>query len=283
MGVVDLFRPVSVLPRERVLEWLRNRHPDTFLLIDVRQPEEFARGHLPGALSIPVWELPERLETLDKGLPVIVYCRFGLRSRAAAGMMQRAGFTEIHTLEGGFEVWEGEKASGLPDQALVALSTDSTEKLIAAAWMLEDGTEKFYRKISAACTDPKVSVLFDQLALAESQHKKTLSALYEAFSGKGASSDFAPGVLGLAGDEAQRIEGGISFQEACAWAEGRDPLQLIEIAIAIETNAYDRCLALRRILADENMQRVLEILAGDERRHLKRLLEAYRELAEFTS
>lgn len=279
MGVIDYFKPVSSLPRDDARKWLRQRHPDDFLLLDVRQPEEFASSHLPGAMSVPIGELPDRIEELSRHLPVLVYCRFGLRSRAAAGMLQGAGFGDVYTLEGGFEGWEGETASDLPDQARAALSLDSPEELIASVWMMEDGTEKFYRKIADECSDSRIAELFQQLSMAEKSHKKTLAALYEAFSGKTSDLDFARCQPSKKGNEEQQVEGGMLFQDVCAWAQGRGPVELVDLAVAIETNAYDRCLAIRRCLEDQNLQRILEIVASDERRHLDRLLEVYAEIA----
>jgi len=68
-------------------------------LVDVRSPEEYARGHLPGAVNIPVQELDRRLA--DAG-PVdhelIVYCRSGHRSSRAAQILREHGFTKVHNL-----------------------------------------------------------------------------------------------------------------------------------------------------------------------------------------
>jgi rhodanese-related sulfurtransferase len=68
-------------------------------LVDVRSPTEFASGHLPGALNIPMGELAGRIgEVGAKERPVVVYCRSGARSASAAGLLKRAGFTSVHDL-----------------------------------------------------------------------------------------------------------------------------------------------------------------------------------------
>lgn len=62
------------------------------VLLDVRTREEFAGGHVRGAINIPVQELPTRLrEVGPPGTKVVVYCRSGGRSAAAAGMLRSAG------------------------------------------------------------------------------------------------------------------------------------------------------------------------------------------------
>jgi len=74
------------------------------LLLDVRSEAEYARGHLPGALNIPVQELAERTAEVGKaGREVVVYCRSGMRSARAARLLSDAGFA-AHDL-GGMGNW----------------------------------------------------------------------------------------------------------------------------------------------------------------------------------
>lgn len=279
MGVVDLFRPLALWTPETLRQWMRERHPEDYLLLDIRQSQEYAAGHLPGAISLPLWELPEHLRDLDLSRPVIVYCRFGLRSRAAAALLHGAGCREVATLEGGFLAWRGQVATGGVEQVIAALKMNSVEEFIAAAWLLEDGTEQFYQRVARWCEDRGVAALFAQLAKAEIQHKNTLAALFEAFQGKPAARDFARAALPCAGDTVL-VEGGVPLEDLCTWARDRSSLELVDLAVAIETNAYDRYLVLKRRLTDEHQQRVVEVLAGEERRHLQKLLAAYDELRE---
>ncbi len=68
-------------------------------LLDVRTPEEFAGGHLPGAVNIPVQALAARVRDLGAPhAPVVVYCRSGARSARAASMLRAAGFRAVHDL-----------------------------------------------------------------------------------------------------------------------------------------------------------------------------------------
>lgn len=71
------------------------------LLLDVRGPDEFAAGHLDGALNVPVDEIGQRLTELGpKEQPVAVYCRSGRRSAAAALLLRDAGFVRVTDLGG---------------------------------------------------------------------------------------------------------------------------------------------------------------------------------------
>lgn len=72
------------------------------LVVDVRTPGEFASGHHPRAVNIPVDEVDSRIaEFGDKAKPVVVYCQSGNRSGRAKRMLEAAGFTSV-TNAGGF-------------------------------------------------------------------------------------------------------------------------------------------------------------------------------------
>lgn len=81
-------------------------------LIDVRTPEEFANGHIAGSVNIAVEELGSRLAEVPEGQPIIVYCRSGNRSAAAARILVDAGYGPVYDL-GGIQSWVAE---GLPIQ-----------------------------------------------------------------------------------------------------------------------------------------------------------------------
>jgi rhodanese-related sulfurtransferase len=68
-------------------------------LVDVRTPGEFAAGHLPGAINIPLQQLDDRLAELrPKDSPVVLYCRSGNRSGSAARTLKSAGFGRVYDL-----------------------------------------------------------------------------------------------------------------------------------------------------------------------------------------
>ena len=77
------------------------------VLVDVRRPEEFAAGHLLGALNIEVTapDFGQRIAKLDNTKPTYVYCRSGARSATAAGQLTAAGFAQVSNLLGGVLDW----------------------------------------------------------------------------------------------------------------------------------------------------------------------------------
>jgi rhodanese-related sulfurtransferase len=81
----------SVLMRRRLPKLLE----EGAQLVDVRGPGEFAGGHAPGSVNIPLQEIAERASELDPGRPVIVCCASGTRSAMAAHRLRRQGFSRV--------------------------------------------------------------------------------------------------------------------------------------------------------------------------------------------
>ncbi|MFN4231592.1 rhodanese-like domain-containing protein [Thermus sp.] len=71
------------------------------VVVDVRTPQEFAEGHVPGAINLPVEAVAQWADTLPKDKPVYLYCRSGNRSRQAAEYLKRKGYANLYNLEGG--------------------------------------------------------------------------------------------------------------------------------------------------------------------------------------
>lgn len=66
-----------------------------FTVVDVRDPEEFAKGHIPGAVNIPVAVLASRSETLDKDKKIVIYCNSGGRSDNAYRKITKMAYRDI--------------------------------------------------------------------------------------------------------------------------------------------------------------------------------------------
>jgi rhodanese-related sulfurtransferase len=75
------------------------------LVVDVRTPQEYAQGHLKGAINIPLSDLPLQIGGLDQSRPILVYCQTGVRSAQAATMLVNASFTQVYDMEGGLTAW----------------------------------------------------------------------------------------------------------------------------------------------------------------------------------
>ena len=78
---------------------------EQLLVLDVRQPDEYAEGHVAGSTLIPLDQLALRLDELPKDRPIAVICRSGNRSGVATGMLLRDGFTAAN-VTGGMLAWQ---------------------------------------------------------------------------------------------------------------------------------------------------------------------------------
>ena len=78
-----------------------------FTLIDVREPEEYAAGHLPGAVPMPRGVLERDVETAvpDPDAPLVLYCGGGYRSALAAASLGDMGYTDVTSMGGGWRAW----------------------------------------------------------------------------------------------------------------------------------------------------------------------------------
>jgi hydroxyacylglutathione hydrolase len=87
---------------------LQKRTRDGVQVVDVRSPEEWRRGHLPGAIHIPLALLPERIRELDASAPIVMQCQGGGRSSIATSLLQSQGTLNVSNLAGGYDAWVAE-------------------------------------------------------------------------------------------------------------------------------------------------------------------------------
>ncbi|MBD7983737.1 rhodanese-like domain-containing protein [Sporosarcina sp. Sa2YVA2] len=80
---------------------------ETIHMIDVREADEVAEGMIDGAVHIPLGEIPERMEELDKATPYVIICRSGGRSGRATEFLNAEGY-DVTNMTGGMLAWSGE-------------------------------------------------------------------------------------------------------------------------------------------------------------------------------
>lgn len=78
----------------------------TVTIVDIRDPQTFAKGHMPTAKNINNQNAAEFIEHTDKEKPLIVVCYHGHSSQPAAQYFATQGFNEVYSMDGGFEVWK---------------------------------------------------------------------------------------------------------------------------------------------------------------------------------
>lgn len=87
---------------------------DEFILVDVREPEEFAIGRIPGSTLIPQRTVPERLHELSTADEIVVHCRSGVRSGNIVELMKQAGYRKVKNLVGGILRWSDDVDPSVP-------------------------------------------------------------------------------------------------------------------------------------------------------------------------
>jgi len=96
---------VPLMSQETLVERQARKESALFVL-DVRTPEEFATGHVPGAVNVPHDQLANRLADVPRDKDVVVYCRSGRRSQIATDILTMNGFKRVSHLEGDMIAWQ---------------------------------------------------------------------------------------------------------------------------------------------------------------------------------
>lgn len=95
---------VAPMSQEALLEH-QSSHPEHLYVLDVRTPQEYAEGHVPGAVNVPHDQLASRLAEVPKDKDMVLYCKSGRRAGIAADLLAAAGYTRLSHLEGDMPAW----------------------------------------------------------------------------------------------------------------------------------------------------------------------------------
>ena len=88
-------------------------NPQPFLL-DVREPHEFHYAHIEGSTLVPLNQIPQRFDELDRNREIVIICHHGIRSQQAANFLDHHGFEHILNLAGGIDAWSRECDASVP-------------------------------------------------------------------------------------------------------------------------------------------------------------------------
>jgi len=89
------------------LEQRLSQAPEDTIFIDVREPEEYASGHIEGMINMPLSSFSETYSQLPKDKEIVIICRSGNRSMQAAQLLREKGYTRIVNVDGGMLDWKG--------------------------------------------------------------------------------------------------------------------------------------------------------------------------------
>jgi rhodanese-related sulfurtransferase/rubrerythrin len=252
-----------------------------FLLLDVRQPEEYEDGHIPGAMLIPLGELEAREEELERGKKIITYCRSGHRSMAAAIALCGLGFKDILTLEGGILNWRHETIGGMPQaRPEFVIEAADVKDILMLAIKLEKGSLDFYLAAKEKAASPQAKKKFQMLANAENGHMQMLWERAIRLLGEGALLPLEKLKQEL---KVEHMEGGTEISPALAKMDEKfsNGMEALEIALEKEYVSYDFYKRTSVLVREPDAKTLLHELALEERNHadilLKRLSEIVRQ------
>jgi rhodanese-related sulfurtransferase/rubrerythrin len=246
---MEISRVVRAISPEQLREFMDAREEGTYSLVDVRQPEEYQREHLPGALLIPVPELETRLHELAAGQDVVFYCRSGARSSAAALIAQDSGLIRgsIFNLEGGITAWDGGSIGSMPRVEVFAGIRNAGDLLMKALEM-EKAAYILYATVRASTDRDMICELMDTLIGVEEAHAKVVYKYLAQYwtDGSGELPPFEQLFEMLNG---RILEGGLCVDELQPWIRGAlagECMELADLALEVELNAYDLYRTLAR-------------------------------------
>ena len=269
LGLKKRFTPVKSIDADETKTFIAEQAEGAYTLLDVRQPGEYESEHIPGAKLIPLPDLTDGHRQLDSLKPVIVYCRSGSRSLAAAQLLSGLGFNEIYNLEGGIMGWQGNKAAGPRELNLELVRGDETPvEMIALTYGMEMALGTVYREMAERSDDPELKSLLTMLADIENQHKKRLLEILAETDSPISDMDAYEAEL-----RPSILEGGFGLDDFIKENKSffGSVLGVLELAMMLETQALDLYLRFADKSADERTQKVLFSIADEEKAHLSSL------------
>ena len=263
----------SILPDE-LRKIIKEKSTDEYCLLDVRQPGEYEQGHIPGATLIPLAELQSNLNRIHPDRMTIVYCRSGNRSRSGVGILIGAGLENVYNMEGGILAYNGLVAAGPPEAGVFCFPENMTpEQLIAMAWYIEDGSQRYLDAVKDIARDQDIKDVFINLTDHKIAHKQSLSQLFQKISGQSVGDDFPTSVLQRPPHKV--MAGCVSVPEAINWSKDKEIADILDLLIGLEANTFDLYLKLGRQVESDRARSVFMELSEEEVRHLEQLASIF--------
>lgn len=256
---------------EQLRQYMEKNKESTYLIVDVRQPEEYVQGHIPGAKLVPLRELLADISGLPVDKDLVFYCHSGGRSAAAATLVSEEGVFEknIFDLEGGIMAWDGRTVPDYPRVQIFDKSTNLSD-LSLTAMDLEKGALRFYDHLKGRVDSTTLSKVFEQLSAAERAHAKAVFSYWKKAVDD--PSDFAKIFDALPGEI---LEGGETLADVLQRVEDMKDnpcLRLIELALHIENAALDLYRTMAEKSESPEAKEVFLSIAQAEKKHMKTLV-----------
>ncbi|WP_428559263.1 MAG: rhodanese-like domain-containing protein [Solidesulfovibrio sp. DCME] len=268
--------PIQNASPNEVRALLDTTRPGELTLLDVRLKPEYEEFHLPGARLLPLPELPDHFDDLDRDRPVVVYCRSGGRSAAAAKLLAGAGFPRVVNMLGGAMAWQGAAAVGAPDAGMTLLRGDEAPGVILrTALAMEAALGGFYQALAKEAPDAEARAVFERLAGVEERHLHYVHTLYRKATGDDTE------LARLLDGGATALEGGLPGERFLEQLGGapESAREALELAASVEAQALDLYLRLAKKAAAPESAALYATLGQEEKAHLRAVSNLMKQLA----
>jgi len=261
---------------EAFRQYQKDHREREYLLVDVRQPEEYITGHIPGSKLVPLDDLESNLGDLPAEKDIFFYCHSGARSQAAAIISLDSGVSlqKVHNLIGGIMGWDGQSLSDLPRMA-VFKEDASTPDLMLTAMDLEKAALRFYEFVFDRYADASFAPILETLSLAEEAHAKAIYAYWQRTQENPQS--FKDLFTSLDGEI---LEGGETLMDTIkrlASLDDQGCRALMELALNMEIQAYDLYRNMANILTEATAQEAFLSISQMEKKHMDLLAKVFKE------
>ena len=261
------------LSADQLRNYIETQKEEDYLLVDVRQPEEYAQAHIPGSKLMPLGVLESRLVDLSPDVNVVFYCRSGARSRTASLMAAGSGIAlkKIYNLSGGIMAWNGATLADFP-KVKVFENIEDHDELLLKSMDLEKGALRFYTYVVEKFAHQPFVQMIAPLIKAEKIHAQSIYRFWEKLGES--PQPFEELFENLEGDI---LEGGEKLETIINRLESIEDnpcLGMIELALNVEYAAYDLYRTMADRTEDERSRRVFLSIAQVEKSHMQMLANA---------
>jgi rhodanese-related sulfurtransferase/rubrerythrin len=261
------------LSAHQLRKFIETQKEEDYLIVDVRQPAEYAQTHIPGSKLIPLGELESRLVDMPSDVDVVFYCHSGARSRAASVMAMGSGvlLKTIYNLSGGIMAWDGKTLTDFP-RVKIFDNITKPDELWLKSMDLEKGALRFYSfVVEKYAAQPFVHIIAP-LVKAERIHAQSIYKYWKKIAETPRPfDDLFEHLKGDILEGGENLESVINRLEAI---EGNPCLGIIELALNLEYAAYDLYRNMADQTEDDNARRVFLSIAQVEKSHMQMLANA---------
>ncbi|MCP3871781.1 MAG: hypothetical protein GY699_01290 [Desulfobacteraceae bacterium] len=266
---------IQELSTKTLARFIKEKKEEEFLIVDVRQLEEYRLDHIPGATHIPLAEIQFDPFLFDDDRKLIFYCRSGSRSKVAASFVSEAGYDEkqLYHLKGGMLEYTGEILLNMP--RIDHFPSDiSSKDIMEKSIDFEKGAYFFYSSVKEKFHGSALYHAMEEMGQAEISHAKSIyNQMKKDYT---VEMDFD---LFFNTCKGQILEGGKSLKEIenfLSEIKSDECIDIIDFAIELEFTAYDlyKTMAENSNQDQEGAIQMFHTLAQAEKKHLEKMIQA---------